>query len=327
MRQVLVRASACVVVAIWTVASAPAQERTVFSYTDNHMRKGCFVHLQGPKWIELTGTGDKFSFKEVARAPGRIDLFDKSRDGVSVRLFADKSEWKTMQETRGEWAPLWSGSWITAVDLRPEFKKWGLTPMRQGERGTCSVFVTKSALEFAFARYLDKEVHLSVEYLNWAGNQVIGQPTDGHFFHDALAGFDKFGICHAADMPYTTKFNPKLAPSRAAREDAGKLRAVAAQAIRWYWIHPLKKKQGLTDAHMHEIKGVLSRGWPVAAGSDHSRLLVGYQDDAKKAGGGQFIVMDSATGKYEEVTYQFVKAKVDDVFWIEALIKPKQGPK
>jgi len=82
----------------------------------------------------------------LPRAPGRIDLFDKSRDGVSVRLFADKSEWKTVQETRGEWAPLWSGTWITATDLRPAFKKWGLSPMRQGERGTCSVFVTKSAL-------------------------------------------------------------------------------------------------------------------------------------------------------------------------------------
>jgi hypothetical protein len=215
------------------------------------------------------------------------------------------------------------------VDLRPEFKKWGLTPTRQGDRGTCSVFVTISALEFAFSRYLGKEVKLSVEYLNWAGNQVTGQPSDGHFFQDVLAGFDKFGVCHAAEMPYTAKFDPHLAPSREAREDAKKLQAAAAaaKAIHWYWIRPLTKKQGLTDAQMHEIKGVLAKGWPVAAGSDHSRLIVGYQDDAKKAGGGLFIVKDSATGKYEEVTYEFVKAKVDDVFWIEALGTAPQAKK
>jgi hypothetical protein len=313
-----VGASACVGILVWAVGLARAQERTIFTYADNEQRKGCFVHLQGIDWIELTGSGDRFSFKEVDRAPGWIQLFDQSRGGVGVRLFADKSQWRTNQETRGKWEPLWSGSWITAVDLRPEFKKWGLTPTRQGDRGTCSVFVTTSALEFAFSRYLGQPVHLSVEYLNWAGNQVTGEPTDGHFFKDALAGFDRFGVCHAAAMPYQAKFDPRLAPSRAAREDAGKLRAVAAKEIRWYWIRPLMKKQGLTDAQMQEIKGVLGKGWPVAAGSDHSRLLVGYQPDAKKQDGGVFIVKDSATGQFEEVTYQFVQSKVDDVFWIEA---------
>jgi hypothetical protein len=47
---------------------------------------------------------------------------------------------------------------------------------------------------------------------------------------------------------------------------------------------------------MHEINGVLAKGWPVAAGSEHSRLFVGYRDDPTKPGGGLFIVKNSATG-------------------------------
>ena len=57
-------------------------------------------------------------------------------------------------------------AWTTDANLRPEFEKWGLKPVRQGDRGTCSVFTTNSALEFAFSRYMGKSVQLSVEYLN-----------------------------------------------------------------------------------------------------------------------------------------------------------------
>jgi hypothetical protein len=309
------------VLCLWDAVPARAQEWTVFAYTDNQNRKGCFVHLQGKDWVELTGTGDRFSFKEVVRGPGRIELFDQSRDGVGVLLYAGKSEWRTTKETQGKWAPLWPGGWTTAVDLRPEFKKLGLAPERQGDRGTCSVFVTKSALEYAYSRHLGKTVKLSVEYLNWAANQMTGQHSDGQFFRDALAGYDKLGICYAADMPYTAKYNSKLAPSNEARQDAKKLKAVSGKTIQPHWIRPLMMKQGLTQAHMHEIKGVLARGWPVATGSDHSRLLVGFRDDAKQDGGGVFFDMDSATGNYEEVTYQFIKEKVDDVYWIEGVVK------
>ena len=125
-------------------------------------------------------------------------------------------------------------------------------------------------------------------------------------------------------MPYAAKFDARLAPSGKARTDARRLHATAEKVIRVHWINPLKPKPGLTDAHMHEIKAVLAIGYPVAAGAEHSRLLVGYRDDPKQPGGGMFFTKDSATGKYEEVTYQFVKTKVGDVFWVEALVKP--GP-
>ncbi len=195
--------------------------------------------------------------------------------------------------------------------------------MRQGERGTCSVFTTNSALEFAISRRTGKGVRLSVEYLNWAANQATGHPTDGQFFHNCLAGFDKLGVCYAADMPYAATFDAKRVPSEKAKADARRLHALATKALRVHWINPLKPKPGLTDVHLHEIKAVLAIGYPVAAGSEHSRLLVGYRDDPKQPGGGAFFTKDSGTGGYEEVTYEFVKTKVGDVFWVETLAKPR----
>jgi hypothetical protein len=312
---------AIVVVCVCTGASASAQERTVFSYHDVENRQGCFFHLAAKDWVELTGSGDRFSFKETDRQDDSITLFDKSRSGVGVRFRADKSEWKSSDETQGKWAPLWPGAWTTDVDLRPEFRNWGLEPARQGHRGTCSVFTTTSALEFAFSRYTGKSVRLSVEYLNWAANQATGHATDGQFFHNCLAGFRKFGICYNADMPYAKKFDASLAPSEKAVANAHELRATAEKVIRLHWIKPLHPKAQLTDAQLHEIKAVLAIGWPVAAGASHSRLLVGYHDDTQQPGGGRFLTKDSGSGRYKEVTYEFVKDRVGDVFWVEALIK------
>ena len=314
------------IVCLAIATAAAAQERTVFCYTD-HDGTGCFIHLNGRDWMELTGVGDRFTFIETSRGESSIELFDHSRDGVGVRIFKDQSEWRNSQDTHGQWAPLWPGSWKTSADLRATFRQWGLTPTKQGERGTCSVFTTTTALEFAFSRRLGRSVRLSVEYLNWAANRATGESKDGQFFHDCLAGFEKFGICDAADMPYTAEFDPKLAPSAKARANARSLRNAAAGDIRIHWINPWKPKPGLTDVHLHEIKGVLAKGWPVAAGSEHSRLLVGYRDNTQQPGGGVFFDDDSATGNFEEVTYEFVKKNVGDVFWVEASIKPPQGHK
>ena len=305
-------------------SAAIAQERTVFSYRDAENRSGCFFHLLAKDWVELTGSGDRFSFKEVGRQDGSIELFDKSRRGVGVRIFADKSEWKSKEGTQGKWAPLWSGAWTRDADLRPEFKTWGLDPVRQGDRGTCSVFTTNSALEFAFSRYMGKSVHLSVEYLNWAGNQVTGHPRTGNSFTTALPA-----LASSASATPPICLTPRS--STHASHRPGRQWRTPAGSAQWrgkpsetHWINPLKPKPGLTDAQMHEIKAVLAMGWPVAAGAEHSRLLVGYCDDPKRPGGGMFFTKDSATGKYEEATYRFVKASVCDVFWVQALGEP--GP-
>jgi hypothetical protein len=208
-----------------------------------------------------------------------------------------------------------------AVDLRPQFASFDLTPRRQGKRNTCSVFTTTAALEFALSRHLGEGTQLSVEYLNWACNQVTRhKPVDrGQFFHDLLKGFDQHGICLEAEMPYAKTFSADYAPSHRAIDEA---QQISATPFTIHWINPWKKTQGLSESQLHEIKVVLASGWPVAAGSNHSRLLVGYTDDANQPGGGSFITKDSGKGKYSTVTYEFAKSKIGDVFWIEAPLKP-----
>jgi len=207
------------------------------------------------------------------------------------------------------------------VDLRPMFKKWGLEPKKQGRRNTCSVFATTWALEFALSRQLDKASPLSVEYLNWASNKVINNRTADHgqFFHNLLKGFEQYGICPEQDMPYVQQFDPQYSPSTKARAQA---KIIQASGLKIHWINPWKKQAGLTDSHMSQIKAILDKGWPVAAGSSHSRLLIGYRNDTRQPGGGTFIAKDSNPGTYTEVTYEFVKKKVGDVFWVESRPKP-----
>lgn len=207
------------------------------------------------------------------------------------------------------------------VDLRPQLISWGLMPRSQGVRNTCSVFVTAEALEFAVSKRLARGTPLSVEYLNWACNQAIRNETAdrGQFFHDLLKGFEAHGICPEADMPYRKQFDPAFAPSGKAAERAGEIRRLGLQV---HWIHPWKPKPGLTDDHLRQIKGVLARGYPVAAGSSHSRLLVGYADDARQPGGGLFLTEDSGIAAFDSISYAFAKEKVGDVFWVEAPSAP-----
>lgn len=204
-----------------------------------------------------------------------------------------------------------------AVDLRPDFEKLGLMPRRQGKRNTCSVFTTTAAIEFAVSKQSGKGTPLSVEYLNWACNQVIGnQSADrGQFFHHLLAGFAKYGLCTDEQMPYQRRFDPSLIPTT---ETTASAKEILDQNLTIHWINPWEKEPGLSEEQLLEIKRVLARGWPVAAGSSHSRLLVGYVDDAQKPGGGTFYTKDSGSGKFASVDYEFVRTKVSDVFWVEA---------
>jgi hypothetical protein len=93
------------------------------------------------------------------------------------------------------------------VDLRTQFAKWKLPPRGLGTRNTCSVFVTVGAFEFALSKQHDRGMPLSVEYSNWACNQVIRNSTRdrGQFFHDLLKGYEKHGLCRDELMPYEEK--------------------------------------------------------------------------------------------------------------------------
>src|SRR5262245_16978726 len=101
------------------------------------------------------------------------------------------------------------------VDLRPQMTEWGLVPRRQGRRNTCSVFTTTGVFEFAASKYYNKGMRLSVEYLNWACNEVINNHTQdrGQFFADLLKGFEANGICPEAELQYTRRFDPEVKPS------------------------------------------------------------------------------------------------------------------
>jgi hypothetical protein len=207
-----------------------------------------------------------------------------------------------------------------SADLRSQLKRWNLLPTSQGARNTCSVFTTTSALEFAVSKHYGKGIRLSVEYLNWACNQVIHNETAdrGQFFRDLLKGFERHGICSEANMPYRNRFDPQLKPSETALEKAKQIKSLG---LSFHWINPWKPKPGVSDKHLLEIKTVLAKGYPVAAGASHSRLLVGYRDDRQQAGGGKFLTKDSGKGAFSSVTYEFVKQNVADIFWVEAPAK------
>jgi hypothetical protein len=201
------------------------------------------------------------------------------------------------------------------VDLRPLFEKWKLPPRAQGARNTCSVFVTVGAFEFALSKREGRGVPLSVEYSNWACNQAIGNATDdrGQFFHDLLKGYQAHGLCRDDLMPYEKRF-ANTPPTEAAERDA---KATLGRGFEVHWIRRWSKRSGLTDEQFGEIRRTLANGSPVCAGSDHSRLLVGYVDDAQQPGEGTFITRDSGLGDYGEVSYDWARKHVYDLFWVE----------
>jgi len=201
------------------------------------------------------------------------------------------------------------------VDLRPQFEAWKLPPRRQGRRNTCSVFVTAGAFEFALSKRRSEGIALSVEYLNWACNQEIGntEADRGQFFHDLLKGYEQHGLCRDELMPYERRFH-NTQPTRAADDDAKAIREAGFQI---HWIRQWSKKSGLTDEQFAAIRTTLAAGWPVCAGSNHSRLIVGYVDDPDLADGGKFLTRDSGIGRYGEVTYEWAKEHVYDLFWVE----------
>jgi hypothetical protein len=223
------------------------------------------------------------------------------------------------------------------VDLRPIFERWRLTPRQQGGRGTCSVFAVTGAMEYALSDKSKPPTRLSVEFLNWASNQVIGRADDGGFFSDLWRGYESFGICEEAKMPYSSTFDPTGQPSQAALKNAETIRA---QHLQLHWIKPWDPHQGLTDEQFDRVKETLRRKWPVCGGflwpkqpewiegvlqmapregvrDGHSVLLVGYQDDGDQPGGGIFLVRNSGAGPdFPAMSYEYVRTYMNDAVWI-----------
>lgn len=195
-------------------------------------------------------------------------------------------------------------------DLRATFAALGLPPRAQGPRPTCSIFTTVAVIEFATARTTGANVRLSVDYCNWAGNVATGRADDGDFFHTALAGWERFGICRDELWPYGPTFDARVGASPDALVDGGRHLASVAPGLQVRWIRPNDGKPGLTEAQFADVVATLARGWPVAAGSGHSRVLVGYRE-------GTFLTLDSALGGFGAVPAAFVRDELYDVFVVE----------
>jgi len=224
-----------------------------------------------------------------------------------------------------------------SADLRPVFERYGLPARAQGKRNTCSVFVVTGAMEFALAEKQPGGSRLSVEFLNWASNQVVAEQEDGSFFSDLWTGLEKYGVCAEQDMPYAAKFDPQRSPSATALKHA---KPIHKARLRLHWIKPWDPNKGLTEDQFLEVKKTLRR-WPVCGGflwpkkarwtdgvlqmapregvrDGHSVLLLGYQDDPKMPGGGVFWVRNSSKGpRHGAMTYEYVRTYMNDAVWID----------
>jgi hypothetical protein len=236
-----------------------------------------------------------------------------------------------------------------AVDLRPNFRYWGLSVRNQGLRETCSIHVVAGAIEYALATERQVAVPLSIEFLNWAANQAGKAVDDGSNFADLWKGFLAHGACPESDMPYQEYFESVVQPSKEAIAHAAKLRNAGLQL---HWLKEWDSSKGLTDQQFAELKRTIARGWPVGGGflwpkkesiefkngilkivprkeimDGHSVLLVGYRDDEKQPGGGIFYLRNTS-GPYRGgmLTYEYVKTYMNDALWVDYAGATKGGP-
>jgi C1A family cysteine protease len=238
----------------------------------------------------------------------------------------------------------------TSVDLRPLFQKWGLEARSQGGRGTCSVFALSAVIEYAVATKRQQATRMSVEFLNWASNQVDGMPVDGGCFSELWLGYMAHGVCPEADMPYAGAFDPARKPDEKAIAHAKETLALGLQL---HWVKQWDSSRGAGDEQIAEMKRVLGRGWPICGGflwpknegplwkngvlqvcprSDvmdgHSVLLVGFCDDKTQPGGGVFLIRNSAGPSRDGMlSYEYVRAYMNDAAWIDVPGATEGGPR
>ena len=222
------------------------------------------------------------------------------------------------------------------VDLSPQFDRWELPRRNQGARPTCSVFTVVGALEFTQAKHGQASGHLSVEYANWAKNQVLSRSTDGGFFRDIWRGIRRHGICTENLYPYKSEFDAESKPDEAAHTNAAEFNHVPTNI---HWIKQWDVTTGLEDSQFHEIKKALHEGWPVCVGlrwphkvvrkdgilfsvpkedvyDGHSILFIGYQDDEQVEGGGYFILRNTNNHKEnEKMSYRYAMNYANDAIF------------
>ena len=222
------------------------------------------------------------------------------------------------------------------VDLSSQFDQWELPHRNQEKRPTCSVFTVVGALEFVRAKQGEKTGYLSVEYANWAKNQVTATMTDGGFFRDIWRGIRRHGLCDESLYPYKDEFDASAEPDENARANADEFFDIPT-SIRW--IKQWNPKTGLQDSQFLEIKKTLHEGFPVCVGlrwphkdirkegillsvpeedvfDGHSVLFIGYQNDDQVEGGGYFIFRNTNNPKQnEKMSYRYAMNYANDAIF------------
>ncbi len=110
---------------------------------------------------------------------------------------------------------------------------------------------------------------------------------------------------------------------------------------------------GASDEQLAKIKRTLQRQWPVCGGflwpknegrwwkkgvlqkcprrdvfDGHSILLVGFRDDQAQPGGGVFLIRNSAGPSRDGMmTYEYVRAYMNDAAWVDFPGAAKGGPR
>ena len=235
-----------------------------------------------------------------------------------------------------------SSSEPNAVDLTTDFQKYGLTPLQQGDRGDCSLFAVTALVEFELAKKSPGEVRrLSEEFLIWAAHTATQTKAgDQAMFYEAVHGLNVFGICTAKLMPYAKTGQARHKPSSEAMADAKS----RSECWKVNWIKRWDSKSGLNRSHLTNIKETLSQGHPVACGlrwpkklegheilrvpsaqeveDGHSIAFTGYQDDAKKPGGGILFFRNSygpnwGNHGYGVMSYAYAVTYANDAISLE----------
>jgi hypothetical protein len=230
------------------------------------------------------------------------------------------------------------------VDLRPKIRQFGLPIRNQGNRGTCTVFATTFLIEYQKASMAGSTGArvLSEEYLNWAGNKVAHETSDGGFFTKFIPGYETWGISGARQMTYRPTYNPShpAAPSKAAIKSA---QAMFPVKYPFVILKVWDNTKGMTRAELQRALAALRSGRPVATGiwwlstfatvnvhgvpllkdyprsansnpdpsknpmfDGHSIDLVGFKESPAFPGGGYFIFRNSFGRSFGNAGYGFV---------------------
>ncbi len=239
-----------------------------------------------------------------------LALLGGTRSALALQETAAPAMQPTLVAHRPEFPPV--------SDLRPWFVAEGIGPRRQGRRPTCSVFTVTSAIEAAITRIGGRGQRLSVDYLNWAGNAATHRNDDGDFFHNILAGWESSGAIPESAWPYARSFDGAYVPDDALVATGRENLERWSSRVKVHWIKTLGPP-GLDELQFAEFRRRLTAGDAVAIGSSHSRLAVGYIEDAAAPSGGRVLTLDSGSGTFSEVGADFIRQHVNDAFWVEAV--------